>query len=376
MKSGGKSAEKRAICIVNPFEHGGGAEYQISLLIDALAASGGYEVHYLAHVLDRRTRTRNYRAVKIGSGDSMPRMGYAMDGRSLYAALSEIEPVAIYQRVACAYTGICAAYSRRHSVPLTWHAAHDSEVSGQVLDPARNVLRIWLERRAAEHGIRHATRIVVQTRYQAQLLQEKFGRAADAVIGNFHPPAAEAIDKRGPVTVVWIANLKPWKRPEAFVRLANELRGCRDVRFVMVGAPAATAGNERWQSSLMQGIEATENLRYLGQLSHEEVNELLARSHVFVNTSTQEGFPNTFIQSWLRDVAVVSLQVDPDGVLSRERVGIAAGTEEELVAAVRRLIEDPSQRAALAARGRQHAIAHHSLRNAGELMRVIDSSRG
>ena len=36
MKSGGRSAEKRAICIVNPFEHGGGAEYQISLLIDAL----------------------------------------------------------------------------------------------------------------------------------------------------------------------------------------------------------------------------------------------------------------------------------------------------------------------------------------------------
>jgi hypothetical protein len=159
-----KSGEKRAVCIVNPFEHGGGAEYQISLLIDALAATGGYEVHYLAHFLDQRTRTRNYQAFKIGSGDSTPRMGYAMDARSLYAALSEIEPVAIYQRVACAYTGICAAYSRRHSVPLIWHAAHDTELTGQVLDAARNVLRIWVERRAAEYGIRHATRIVVQTR--------------------------------------------------------------------------------------------------------------------------------------------------------------------------------------------------------------------
>lgn len=369
------SGEKRALCIVNPFEHGGGAEYQISLLIDALAASGAYEVHYLAHFLDQRTRTRNYRAVKIGSGDAMPKMGYAMDGRSLYAALSAIEPVAIYQRVACAYTGICAAYSRRHSVPLIWHAAHDSEVSGQVLDAARNVLRIWLERRAADYGIRRATRIVVQTRYQSQLLQETFGRAADAVIGNFHPPAAETLDKSDPVTVVWIANLKPWKRPEVFVRLANELRDYREVRFVMVGAPAATAGNERWQSALMRSIEAAGNLRYLGHRPQEEVNELLARSHVFVNTSTQEGFPNTFIQSWLRDVAVVSLQVDPDGVLNRERVGIAAGTEEGLVAAVRTLIEDPSQRAAIAARGRQHALARHSLRNAGELMRIIDTSR-
>jgi glycosyltransferase involved in cell wall biosynthesis len=367
---------KKAICIVNPFEHGGGAEYQISLLIDALGASGDYEVHYLAHFLDPRVRARNYRAVKIGSGDSMPRMGYAMDSRSLYAALSEIRPVAIYQRVACAYTGVCAAYSRRHSVPLVWHAAHDSEVSGQVLDAARNVLRIWLERRAAEYGIRHATRIVVQTRYQAQLLQEKFGRRADAVIANFHPPAAETIDKRGPVTVVWIANLKPWKRPEVFVRLAGQLSACRGVRFVMVGAPAAASGNEHWQNALMQSIEAAANLRYLGHRSQDEVNELLARSHIFVNTSTQEGFPNTFIQAWLREVAVVSLQVDPDGVLNRERVGIAAGTEEGLIAAVRELIENPAQRSALAARGLQHALARHSLRNARELIRIIDPTQG
>jgi len=43
------------ICIVNPFEHGGGAEYQIGLLIDALIASNRYEVHYLTHLSIRAT---------------------------------------------------------------------------------------------------------------------------------------------------------------------------------------------------------------------------------------------------------------------------------------------------------------------------------
>jgi glycosyltransferase involved in cell wall biosynthesis len=364
------------LCIVNPFEHGGGAEYQISLLIDALSASGRYEVYYLSHFPDQRTRVRNYRSVRIGSGGSMPKMGYLMDARSLYGALSEIRPAAIYQRVACAYTGICAAYSRRCSIPLIWHAAHDTEVTGEGLDAARNVLRVWVERRAVEYGIRRATRIVVQTRHQAQLLRDRFGRTADAVIANFHPPAPEMLDKSGPVTVVWIANLKPWKRPEAFVRLARELRGCRDVRFVMVGARAPDAGNEGWQNTLLRDIEDTPNLRYLGHLPQDDVNALLATSHVFVNTSTQEGFPNTFIQAWLRDVAVVSLQVDPDGVLDRERVGIAAGTGEGLAEAVRGLIEDPARRSALAARGRDHAKRHHSLCNAGELVRLIDSAPG
>jgi glycosyltransferase involved in cell wall biosynthesis len=364
--------KKPKICIVNPFEHGGGAEYQISLLIDALLADGKYEVHYLTHFVDERQRIRNYQVSRIGKGGPIPRLGYIMDARSLYGKLCEIEPCVIYQRVACAYTGICAHYSRRRSVPLIWHVCHDTEVTPQVLDAARNIVRPRLEKWAIKYGIRHATRIVVQTRHQADLLQQNFARTADAIIPNFHPPATETVDKREPLTVVWVANLKPWKRPEVFVRLANGLSARGEIRFIMVGAPAAMSG---WQQSFMRSIEATANLQYLGHKSQAQVNELLGRAHIFVNTSTHEGFPNTFIQSWLRDVAVVSLQVDPDQVLERKQVGIAAHSESGLIEAVRHLIENPEVRAAYAIRGRHHATACHSLRNAEDLIRLIDSCR-
>ncbi len=46
------SGRKPRLCIVTPFEHGGGAEYQIGLLIDALAADNRYEIHFLAHFAD------------------------------------------------------------------------------------------------------------------------------------------------------------------------------------------------------------------------------------------------------------------------------------------------------------------------------------
>lgn len=367
------SPAKPALCIVNPYEHGGGAEYQISLLIDALAASNRYEIHYLTRFVDVRDRSRNYRVQRVGAGGGIPRLGYLMDGPSLYRALRGIDPCVIYQRVGGAYTGLCALYARRRAIPMVWHVAHDTEVTRQVLDPARNFVRVRLEKRALQYGVRHASRIVVQTQRQAQLLRANYSRTADAVIANFHPPATDAIDKSGPPTVVWIANLKPWKRPEAFVALANALRGLEGVRFVMVGAPAAASGNTAWQDALMRSIDATPNLEYVGQKSHEEVNELLARAHIFVNTSTQEGFPNTFIQAWSRDVAVVSLQVDPDRVLERERTGIHAETETGLHDAVRRLIEDGNCRAEYAGRGRRHAAARHSLANAQDLCRLIDS---
>jgi glycosyltransferase involved in cell wall biosynthesis len=359
---------KRNLCIVSPFEHGGGAEYQISLLIDALMASGRYDIHYLAHFVGGRERTRNYQVVQIGRG-GIPRLGFLMDAASLSGKLRELKPDVIYQRVACAYTGICAAFAHRHAIPMLWHVAHDTDVAPRSLDPGRNILRVRLEKWAANYGARHASRVVVQTHRQASLLQQNFRRAADAVIPNFHPPAKEILDKSGAPTVVWIANLKDWKRPEVFVRLAANLADLRDVKFVMVGLPA---GPGRFQEGLMASIAALPNLEYLGPKTLREVNELLARASIFVNTSTHEGFPNTFIQSWLRSVAVVSLSVDPDHVLETKQVGILAQSESGLADAVRRLVEDPRTREAYGSRGREHALAQHSLRNTQHLIELMD----
>jgi hypothetical protein len=161
--------------------------------------------------------------------------------------------------------------------------------------------------------------------------------------------------------------------------LARSFLARDGVRFIMVGAPAAVSGKAgwhgSWQASLMSSIEATPNLEYVGQKTLEEVNELLARAHIFVNTSTHEGFPNTFIQAWLRDVAVVSLSVDPDQLLESQHVGIAAHSESALFAAVRTLVDKPDVRASYALRGHHHATASHSMRNAEEEVRLIDSWR-
>jgi glycosyltransferase involved in cell wall biosynthesis len=122
----------------------------------------------------------------------------------------------------------------------------------------------------------------------------------------------------------------------------------------------------------MHKVSSMQNLDYLGQKTHGEVNELLARAHVFVNTSLHEGFPNTFVQAWMREVPVVSLQIDPDDVLDREAIGIHARTEDSLAQSVRLLITDPVKRAQYAARARRYAMARHSMRNAQLLARLMD----
>lgn len=365
---------RQRLCIVNPFLDGGGAEYQIQCLIEALVPLQRYDVFYLARHVRQGVATPGYDVVRIGSGEHAPRLGYLMDAVPLYRALRSLAPDVIYQRVAGGYTAICAYYAKRNRVPLIWHVAHDSDVTPQALAEGRNPLRPFLEKRAIEYAIPRVDRIVVQKAEQEQLLRRNYGRDADLIVPNFHPDPTEPIDKSGALQVVWIANLKRWKQPEVFVRLANALRGLTSVRFLMVGAPAAGSGDRAWSDGLMRSIAETPNLEYLGPRSHDEVNALLALSHVFVNTSLHEGFPNTFIQSWMREVPVVSLHVDPDGVLGRESVGIHAESEEQLVQAVRRLLTDHVARRECGGRAREYALARHSVKNATPLVQLIQSS--
>jgi hypothetical protein len=61
--------------------------------------------------------------------------------------------------------------------------------------------------------------------------------------------------------------------------------------------------------------------------------------------------------------------------LERRGVGIVAHSESGLVTAVRGLIDNPDVRAAYLERGRLHAIEHHSLRNADELVGLLRAYR-
>ena len=370
------SSEVRRLCIVTPHHlsvTGGGAEYQIECLIEALAAEQRYEIFYLARSAEPSCRPAGYRVVRIGTRIQASRFGYAMDAVPLYRALRSLRPQVIYQRVACGYTGICAWYARRSGARLIWHVAHDTDVMLERLDPGRNPVRGFLETTCIEYAIRHANHIITQTEHQARLLRHNYGREADGVIRNFQPNPTEEIDKSGPPTVLWVANFKRWKQPELFVALANELRDLNAVRFVMVGASASGSGTVDWNEALMAQIRQAKNLDYLGPLPQAEINQLFARAHIFVNTSKWEGFPNTFIQAWMREVAVVSLTVDPDHVLAQGKMGIAADTPQALASAVRCLITDPARRADYGKRARRYAMREHSLENIKFLRRLIDT---
>lgn len=367
---------RRRLCIVTP-NHSraalGGAEYQIDLLIEALLRSGRFEILYLAHHVEPGYQPEGYRILQLGSGSLTGRFGFWVEGPALTRALREFRPDVIYSRVASGYLGIAATYARRNAARLVWHIAHDSDVSLDKSMLGRNPIKRIVEWGSIQRGIRSAQRIVAQTRQQSETLRRNYGRPADIVLGNFHPPVAEKVDKSGPLRVLWIATVKPWKRPEVFIRLAQRLQDMRDVRFLMIGP--VLGGSDEWVRGILQSIRETPNIEYVGHQPQSQINALLASSHVYVNTSTQEGFPNTIIQAWQRETLVMTLTVDPDDLLKEHKLGIHAGTEEQLATAARAMLENTALREEYTRRARQYASSRHSLANASELVQLLDTDR-
>jgi glycosyltransferase involved in cell wall biosynthesis len=368
-------SDRKKLCIVAPSHWEtrlGGAEYQIQMLLERLLDLDLFEIHYLT----RRApaSSAGYRVHAIGSGRP-PGGAFVLDAPKLWGLLKAIRPDVIYQRVACAYTGVAAGYANAHHCRMVWHVSSDRD-----LDPALRQIsasKLWhkvlthVERSCVDYGARNSSAVIVQTRHQGELLLRNFGRAAAAQVANFHPEATERLAKPADrVRLCWIANLKPLKQPHLFLELARRFMDRPQLEFIMIGD---RFGGAEAQARFEADLRAAPNVRYMGRLPNESVNELLASSHLLVNTSDFEGFSNTFIQAWLRGAVVVSLRVDPDGVFQDERYGVCArGNYEELVRAVARLAENAPLRTAIATRARALAQQSFSRANIDRLVEVLD----
>jgi glycosyltransferase involved in cell wall biosynthesis len=344
----------------------GGAQYQAKCLADMLKAREDLEIFYLAHRVPRERTQDGYEIVHFGPGQGVGAAHVLASLPALYLALTRLRPDVVYQRSLMPYTGVCALYCKRHGARFVFHVASDGDVRKP--PPTGSLIR-RLSRRIAEYGLHRADILVAQTQDQARLLRSEYGLEATAVVPNFHPAperevSARVRDRR---RVIWVANFKPVKNPELFVELAEQFAGRTDVEFVMIGR----GREEPRYRKLFERIARLPNLRYLGELPLEQVNREIAASDILVNTSSTEGFPNTFIQAWLRGVPVVSCWVDPDGCLSGGSAGVLAGERSRLPAVISDLLDDEVKLRRLSEAARAYGHANHHQEKALPLVDLV-----
>jgi glycosyltransferase involved in cell wall biosynthesis len=97
--------------------------------------------------------------------------------------------------------------------------------------------------------------------------------------------------------------------------------------FTIVGPPRDKSGILYFKK-----LKSFSNVTLTGKLSHLETLCQIANSKALISTSAMEGFPNIFIESWSYGIPVISLYVDPGGVIEKEKLGhVTYGDLEKLV---------------------------------------------
>ena len=351
----------------------GGAEYQAHLFAQYLTRDSDYEVTYLTGAADDNVcesyAIRTYERPRLFKS---PRFGRWVEARSLFSALSRIDPDIVLALVASAHTGtatfFCRNYHRKKNIPMVWYLASDTDVAVQpnlgVRGPAKYIDKILFN-----YGRKLSDLIVAQTNKQAELMWNRFGRKCKAVVPNFHPVANETRSKSTEkISVSWIANFKKLKRPELFLDIAEHFLEDQRFQFYLIGQ----AEQSEWCDQVLSRAAKMQNVQYLGQLDIDQVNLHLANSQVLINTSEYEGLPNTFLQAWMRGVPTLTLNVDPDGVIEQMDLGLVNSDLSKLAAELRSYASSPEKLHRLGSNAIKFSEKTYSMSNASKLQSVLN----
>jgi len=154
--------------------------------------------------------------------------------------------------------------------------------------------------------------------------------------------------------IVWVANIKSKKNPEAFIKLAQRLIE-ENVDFIMIGNIQQPHYNE-----ILKQENLPSNFHYLGPKQPAVVNSILKSSLFLVHTCNPEGFGNNFIQAWFQSKPTITLFFDPDDIIKKHKLGFHSNNFDNLVKDTKKLIHDKNMREETGLRAKIFAINNFS----------------
>jgi glycosyltransferase involved in cell wall biosynthesis len=311
----------------------GGAELQ-QVFIGKGLKKIGYDVSYIS--LDYGQPDKEsidsleiYKAFKPEEGLFGVRFFYPRLYK-IWKALKRTDADLYYVRTATFLPGIVSIFCKIYGKKFVYASANISDFIPKMF--RHPTVR---DKMLYKYGLRTANTIIVQSEEQKRLLWENF-RLNCRIIKNFYPyKSARPADIQNKF-ILWVATMRPWKRPSYFVKIAQAFP---NETFVMIGKPGS-AGNDNLFKKIQKRAQNIPNLKFLGPQPLSVTESYFDRCKIFISTSEFEGFPNTFLQAWSRGVPVISY-VDPDSVIKDKHLGFVVQTQKELHETLNTFLKNP-----------------------------------
>jgi glycosyltransferase involved in cell wall biosynthesis len=136
------------------------------------------------------------------------------------------------------------------------------------------------------------------------------------------------------IDLLWVGRCQHIKRPHLFLDLVERLT---EARCEMI---CPREDEELWQSVVTRA-PGMSNLTFHERVPYHEIQETYDRARFLVSTSEAEGFPNVMIQAAQGAAGILSLELDPDGLIETFDAGFCArGDFEFFVSKARELLAE------------------------------------
>lgn len=219
-------------------------------------------------------------------------------------------------------------YCRQKKKVFVYMIAHDTEV-----DRRKWLYKIPWTKQLALYLFRKST-LISQNTYQYEYLKKQ--GITSTIIKSGYPIKTHHQDLDQKEWVLWVGRSIGWKHPEYMIDIATKLP---QYTFTIICPKASDQSSEEYLA--LQKQFAIPNVKFIEFVPFDDIDTYFAQAKVFVNTSDDEWFPNTFIQSRNNKTPVISLNVDPDHILRDQKCGIICNNDvSQIVPAIHKLLED------------------------------------
>ena len=283
----------------------------------------------------------------------------------LFSALMAADADIYYQSPAGAYTGVVAWFCRMNGRKFIFRVASDSDCEKE-----HGRLELWRDRKLYDYGLKRADLVAVQTEVQAKMLRDNHDLDSKVVNMLVEAPRRGGAPVEKDIDVLWLSNLRSLKRPEMVLELARQLP---QVRFTLAGGPCPHPWGYTYYDDVKAAAARLPNVSMPGGVRYTESGEWFDRARVFLNTSSIEGFPNTFLQAWIRGVPVVSF-FDPDGLIRRLQLGHVATSLDDMRESIRGLLEVDVYRENIGRRARDFVAREFTSAAASRYIELLEAT--
>lgn len=275
-------------------------------------------------------KSREHNGIKFFRCYKLSIIGTIVEYILAFYYLLSIKPDLILLRGARRQLGGVAFFAKLFKIKLVFFGASDADFK-----PEEELISKKISRIIYRKGLKNTDYFVLQNDAQKELLQKNYGDKKNIIIPNIWTLNNDKQNESERyIDFLWVGNFRELKRPDWFIRLAEENS---DYTFVMVGGGI----DGDLFGKCKERASKCENLKFLGRMNFDDVNKLFEHTKIYICTSSIEGFPNTFLQSWSNQIPVITT-FDPSNVIKSNDLGICVDNYDELKNTTRTLIENTS----------------------------------